>query len=544
MVGTSSLWQRKGVTLFAVSFWILVAVYICTFTMNAWVCDDAYITFRTVDNFINGYGLTWNVDERVQAYTHPLWMLLVSLCYLLTSDVFYTSIAISFALCLSSLFIVHHSLRKRAGTELWKSSLLIIVLLSSKSVLDYTTSGLENALSYFLATLFLIIFLFQQKVPKDFSRGETASLFLIAALAVTNRQDTLLLYIPALAYVIAVQIKKLKWQLATVILMASLPALGWLLLSLIYYGFPFPNTAYAKTLCTGIPVSWKIERGLEYLTNSLRWDTASHLFLVLAAVLSATARSKRSLFILSGVLLYLGFTVILGASATHQSGRFLAVPFYITSLVLIYQIKRPLLALGLAVLLIVYLAASPVSSVKMGTRFYKPYKQGMSCIDTNYFVHQEGAALIDWRPGRELPDHPWYHYGKNFRNSPNRIHIGGALHSAAIGYFGYAAGPGKCIIDPVGISDPLLARLPAIMPDRYEAWVSGHTKRMIPAGYPRSVAYNENLIEDPEIHRFYDRIRMITRGRIFDTERLKEIWRMNTGSCYHPTASNPSQPDS
>ncbi len=41
--------------------------------------DDAYITLRTVDNFINGYGLTWNISERVQAYTHPLWMFLLSI---------------------------------------------------------------------------------------------------------------------------------------------------------------------------------------------------------------------------------------------------------------------------------------------------------------------------------------------------------------------------------------------------------------------------------------------------------------------------------
>ena len=35
-------------------FIILLAVIILR---NAWLCDDAYITFRTADNFINGYGL-------------------------------------------------------------------------------------------------------------------------------------------------------------------------------------------------------------------------------------------------------------------------------------------------------------------------------------------------------------------------------------------------------------------------------------------------------------------------------------------------------
>ena len=56
--------------------YFLLALFTYVFIVNAWVGDDAYITFRTVDNFVNGYGLTWNTSERVQAYTHPLWMFL------------------------------------------------------------------------------------------------------------------------------------------------------------------------------------------------------------------------------------------------------------------------------------------------------------------------------------------------------------------------------------------------------------------------------------------------------------------------------------
>ncbi|EMO03780.1 hypothetical protein LEP1GSC116_0769, partial [Leptospira interrogans serovar Icterohaemorrhagiae str. Verdun HP] len=39
--------------------------------------DDSFITFRVVDNFLNGYGLRWNPLERVQVYTHPLWLFLL-----------------------------------------------------------------------------------------------------------------------------------------------------------------------------------------------------------------------------------------------------------------------------------------------------------------------------------------------------------------------------------------------------------------------------------------------------------------------------------
>ena len=41
----------------------------------AWIGDDGYISLRVVLNLVEGRGLTWNVDERVQVFTHPLWLL-------------------------------------------------------------------------------------------------------------------------------------------------------------------------------------------------------------------------------------------------------------------------------------------------------------------------------------------------------------------------------------------------------------------------------------------------------------------------------------
>ena len=62
-------------------FAIFVLAFIFVVLRNAWIGDDAYITFRTVENFLSGYGLTYNIAERVQAYTHPLWMFLLSSVY-------------------------------------------------------------------------------------------------------------------------------------------------------------------------------------------------------------------------------------------------------------------------------------------------------------------------------------------------------------------------------------------------------------------------------------------------------------------------------
>ena len=107
---------------------------------SAWVADDAFITLRTVDNFVRGYGLTWNPSERVQAYTHPLWMFVLSAGYALTREPFYTTVALSFALnTLAVLLFVFCLARTPRGAILG-----IVVLLASKAFVDYSVSGMEN----------------------------------------------------------------------------------------------------------------------------------------------------------------------------------------------------------------------------------------------------------------------------------------------------------------------------------------------------------------------------------------------------------------
>ena len=76
----------------------LFVLFSYVFLANAWLGDDAYITFRVVWNFIHGYGLTFNPDERVQAYTHPLWMLVLAAAHGVTREFFFTATVLSWAL--------------------------------------------------------------------------------------------------------------------------------------------------------------------------------------------------------------------------------------------------------------------------------------------------------------------------------------------------------------------------------------------------------------------------------------------------------------
>ena len=45
---------------------VLLMLFVVLMIKTAWVGDDAYISFRPLDNLLNGHGLRWNVAERVQ----------------------------------------------------------------------------------------------------------------------------------------------------------------------------------------------------------------------------------------------------------------------------------------------------------------------------------------------------------------------------------------------------------------------------------------------------------------------------------------------
>src|SRR5947209_1927258 len=202
---------------------ISLAFFLCIIVKDAWVSDDAYITFRTVDNFVHGYGLTWNIDERVQTYTHPLWMFLISALYFCTQEIYYSVLLLSLttsfvALGIFAVYIAGSFPMAVAG---------IVMLAASKSYVDYSTSGLENPLTHLLIILFVLIYFSSQR--------NTRSLFwlaLIAALSMLNRMDTLLLFVPPLLYLLyrSPTLASLK-----AILLGFLPFLLWEMFSLWYY---------------------------------------------------------------------------------------------------------------------------------------------------------------------------------------------------------------------------------------------------------------------------------------------------------------------
>jgi arabinofuranosyltransferase len=286
---------------------VLIILFCIVLIRRAWICDDAYITFRTVDNFIHGYRLTWNVTERVQAFTNPLWMFVLSLVYFFTHEIYITSLVVSILLAILVLII----LARKLAVSTIGAFFALLVLTLSKAYMDYSTSGLENSLSHLLIVAFFAIFFLQNDSIRKFF-----FLSLVSSLGIFNRMDLALVFAPALVYSFwKVRSQRAFWMGV----LGQLPFILWELFAVWYYGFPFPNTAYAK-LNTGIPQGEYLQQGLLYLLNSIQFDP-----LTLASVAGGLAaawlnKDRRNLWLATGLLAYLAYVVKVGGD--FMSGAF------------------------------------------------------------------------------------------------------------------------------------------------------------------------------------------------------------------------------
>ena len=174
---------------------LLTLTFLAVVIRTAWLSDDSLITLRTVLNVTHGFGLRFNIDERVQTFTHPLWLAVVTARML--RDV-RTS---SFAAFLSSVLlavIAFWTAVNRAATA-WQAAAVVVVLLFSRAFVDFSTSGLENPLSCVLLAWFVVNFLRTHEPEPQRPRRLITRLWLITSLLYLTRPDDIVLVAPMLA---------------------------------------------------------------------------------------------------------------------------------------------------------------------------------------------------------------------------------------------------------------------------------------------------------------------------------------------------------
>lgn len=152
---------RKQLSAVAIANVVLIALPVLFLLLQGyrrrWVAEDAFISLRVVDNLLAGFGPVFNVGERVEVYTHPLWVGILTLWGAAGLRLEYGAVVLGLLLSGAGLVAAQAgSLRLlrllRPGAPETSRDLVLpvgaVVFVSVAVVWDFVTSGLETGLSF------------------------------------------------------------------------------------------------------------------------------------------------------------------------------------------------------------------------------------------------------------------------------------------------------------------------------------------------------------------------------------------------------------
>lgn len=485
---------------------------------TAWVCEDAYITFRVIDNFMQGYGLRWNIDERVAAYTHPLWLLIQIPLNAVWHDVFHANIFLSIT-CMTAAVAVALAAINRP--PVLAALFFLLPLMLSRSVMDYATSGLESSLCYLLYATFGYLIAKQQEHKYFWLYCSLA-----VALAMLTRLDSVLLYIPPLVW-LARRRKVAVMQLIPGLMLLA----AWHGFSLIYYGTLIPNTAYAK-LESGLGTGLYLTQGMRYAYYLLIGDTMGTLALLWSFTRLWRKPPDDAAFapaaVALGILCYSLYVIAVGGD--YMAGRFWALPVFaamwLNASTMLRVVRDDVIFVGLCVMLVAYCIPTMLTNIHEHCRTCITYRTHV--IDARKVFHKN-SLVITLAP-LNLRHEGQYSFAEKGRDVGTKPEPRDGVHIRFIGMIGYYAGPKIHIIDELGLADPLLARLPAKTEQNFFA---GHFRRDIPKGYLFALRQGSTERMNPALAEYYKKIKLIASGDLWDRERLQAIVALNLGQYDH-----------
>lgn len=497
---------------------VLIILQFVMFLRTAWLCDDIYLSFRTIDNFFNGYGLRWNVADRTQVYTHPLWVFTLMPMVAITGEYYYAALGLSLLCATAALVLTTRFIPHRAPL-----CLALLALLTSRAYQDYTSSGLENPLSHLLVVCFLVCL-----AKCDASPRSIGILVLLFGAALLNRLDLMPLYAPAMMWILWLGRKTWRGTLGAALL-GLMPLGAWLVFSLLYYGTPLPNTAYAKVFGAPLTQMELFRCGAQYFWNALLIDRVT-LIVLAAGIVAGLCGPAWARFAALGIVLQLAFTLKVGGD--FMAGRFLSVPFFCAVLIAarhpLWQLPGRAWGAAAAALLITGLTI-PNPPLFSGADYgHQPswvargnlYRSAVLDERGNYYPYTGLLKVL--RHGGH-PIEVWSDVP-----IPAVNNVPPVLVSERVGLLGLRAGPQCHVIDVMALGDPFLSRLPAQVHPKPKI---GHFRRCLPKGYQDTLRTGVNTISGPGAAALYDTVSAVTRGPLLSRKRLRAMWHLHTGQA-------------
>lgn len=239
--------------------------------------DDAMISMRYAWHFSHGYGLVWNIGERVEGITNPLWTVWMSLGTL----IFDKRIAVLF-IHISGVFImlgiakITYAIAAKIANDndsldnsSWRALIAFILIFLYYPLSYWTLLGMETGLLSLLILASVSVVFKSGHEPKS-----SRLLFFLFCLAIWTRPDALIYVVPIMLYRFNMlltsncnqQASKINntfrlvaIEIFLLVAIVALPvALRWL-----YYDELVPNTYTLKM--TGMAVIDRLSNGIGFI---------------------------------------------------------------------------------------------------------------------------------------------------------------------------------------------------------------------------------------------------------------------------------------
>lgn len=274
--------------------------------IQPWMFDDAFIYFRYAENFLEGNGLVYNVGERVEGYTSFLWLMLMTAGKWLGLNVVIWSKLAGLAFALGCLILLANSHRFVVELDTRTSTTATVIMGTSGIFLPWGVSGAELTLFTFLVLLATLYYLYIR--GRD-SPGKIAAVGAFCGLAALARPEGIMIFTVMAVDQLIIFVRSRKCRLGWLVISFAVIYLPFFCWRYSYYGYPLPNTYYAK-------VEWGLNqllRGCRYLAKFGVPALAALLPLFDPGVLLKLKRKFRRpslLFIVP--IIYAGYIVAVG----------------------------------------------------------------------------------------------------------------------------------------------------------------------------------------------------------------------------------------
>ncbi len=305
---------------------IITLVALVVYVQQAWVyrtlflgnaVDDAYISFRYLENLATGHGLVYNRSERVEGFSNLLWILLLLPFRLAGADVVRTSQLLGIGFGVATIILAVVAARRLFAIRSPMATAFVAFLPATSGYFAaWSIGGLEGCLYAFLM---LAAWFFYHDKRAQRMRFPLAALFL-GLLAMTRPEGLFLALAGAGYHIVTSRLSGQTFRDPKVwrFLLVLGVCLGlYELFRIGFYGLHiFPNSVRAKV---GLSFA-SIERGVDYVHERF----ASPYLCLLFPLVFVFRRNRFPALATAAVLFGASVTLVIVAGGDWSFGRLFA----------------------------------------------------------------------------------------------------------------------------------------------------------------------------------------------------------------------------